>query len=113
MPTMRLEHWPAGRWGCRADLPVLRPWERIADGKRTYADGMGFWAATSRAEVPLAGAALLAVGVVICVGCTSGRTGSPAPAPPPPTTAGRGSGARAPARPAPGAAAPAVCVSPT
>ncbi|MGA8453778.1 MAG: hypothetical protein WB800_00125, partial [Streptosporangiaceae bacterium] len=40
---------------------------------------MAVWAA--RAEASLAGAALLAVGVLLCAGCTSGRAGSSATTP--------------------------------
>ena len=68
---------------------------------RTYHHGMGLRAAGSRA-----GAALLAVGVVVCAGCTPGRSGSPA------ATAGMsagvsGSGAAVPTLPARALASPA------
>jgi DNA-binding beta-propeller fold protein YncE len=42
---------------------------------------MGLWAARSRADSLLAGAALLVAGVAVCAGCTSGRAGSPAATP--------------------------------
>jgi DNA-binding beta-propeller fold protein YncE len=62
---------------------------------------MGVWAA--RVQAPLAGAALLAAGVVLCAGCTSGRAGSPATTP-----AGiSASGALVPALPARALASPA------
>jgi len=71
--------------------------------RRPYHHGVGVWAAISRGEASLAGAALLAVGVVVCAGCTSGGAGSSATTP-----AGIGaSGAAVPALPARALASPA------
>jgi DNA-binding beta-propeller fold protein YncE len=66
---------------------------------------MGVWAA--RAEASLAGAALLAIGVVLCAGCTSGRAGSSATMP-----AGiSASGAAVPDLPARALASPACSIA--
>ncbi len=69
---------------------------------RTYHHGIGLWAATSRA-----GAALLAVGVVLCAGCTSGPAGSSATTPAGINTRASGSGTAVPALPARALASPA------
>ena len=63
------------------DLGVCRGVARIATLRRAYHHGMGVWPAVSRAEASLAGAALLAVGAMVCAGCTSGRAGSSATTP--------------------------------
>jgi DNA-binding beta-propeller fold protein YncE len=68
---------------------------------------MGLWPATSRAQASLAGAVLVAVGVVVCASCTSGRAGSSATTPAGLSTRGGGSGAAVPALPARALASPA------
>src|SRR5579872_4980531 len=68
---------------------------------------MSLRAARSRAGCALAGAALVAAGVVVCAGCTSGRAGS-SPATPAGTSTGvSGSGTAVPALPARALASPA------
>jgi DNA-binding beta-propeller fold protein YncE len=67
---------------------------------------MRFRAAASRAEASLAGAALLAVGVVLCAGCTPGRAGSSA-TPAGASTRVGGGGTAVPALPARALASPA------
>lgn len=66
---------------------------------------MAVWAV--RAEASLAGAALLAVGVVLCAGCTSGRAGSSATTP----TGIGASGAAVPELPARALASPACSIA--
>jgi DNA-binding beta-propeller fold protein YncE len=80
---------------------------RIAAVTRAYHHGIGVWAAIWRGDASRAGAALVAVGVVVCAGCTSGRAGSSAAA----TAGGSASGAAVPGLPARALASPACSVA--
>src|ERR1700748_320173 len=83
-PTRRVPRWWWTERAPRSERPALLMLRGLAGCvprrlrgsrtvNRTYHHGMGLRAATSRAEGLLARAALLAAGVVVCAGCTSGR----------------------------------------